>query len=60
DVSEVMAQHITQAPRSPREVNAGISEALNAIVMKMLAKNPDDRYQSLEEFIAAIDAIKPG
>jgi serine/threonine protein kinase len=58
DVSEVMAQHITQAPKPPCDINAKISENLNAIVLKMLAKNPDDRYQSLEEFIVAIDAIK--
>lgn len=58
DVGEVMAQHITQAPPSPRELNPAVSEELEAIVLKMLAKKPEGRYQRLEDFIAALDALK--
>ncbi|MCC7517407.1 MAG: serine/threonine protein kinase [Pseudomonadales bacterium] len=58
DVAAVMAQHITQAPQPPVAHNAAISELLNNIVLKMLAKKPEDRFQSLEEFIAALDALR--
>jgi len=56
DSEEVMRQHIFEMPVPPSELNNAISNSLNIIVLKMLEKNPDDRYQSLEEFIAALDS----
>lgn len=58
EVAAVMAQHITQMPLPPQAINGEISDALNAVVMKMLQKDPADRFQSLEEFIAALDALQ--
>ncbi len=58
DSEEVMRQHMFEMPVTPSELNNSISAALNAIVLKMLEKNPDDRYQSLEDFIAALDSQK--
>ena len=36
----------------PRQVNAAVPPALEAVVMKAMAKNPDDRYRSAEELRA--------
>ncbi len=58
DSEEVMRQHMFEMPVSPDELNNTVSNQLNAIVLKMLEKNPDDRYQSLEDFIAALDSQK--
>ncbi len=58
DAEEVMRQHMFETPVSPRVSNHAVSPELEAIVIKMLAKNPADRHQSLEEFISALDAIK--
>jgi serine/threonine protein kinase len=58
DAEEVMRQHMFETPVSPRVSNHAVSLELEAIVIKMLAKNPADRHQSLEEFISALDAIK--
>lgn len=58
DPEEVMRQHLFEEPLSPRELNDAISDELNAIVLKMLAKNADDRYQSLEEFVTALDSLR--
>lgn len=55
DVSAVMVQHITQAPKAPCEINPEISLRLNAIVMKMLAKEREDRYQTLADFITDLE-----
>jgi hypothetical protein len=55
DVSAVMVQHITQAPPSLCGINSDVSPGLDAIVMKMLAKERDGRYQNLGEFIVEID-----
>ena len=56
DAEEVMRQHIFEMPVPPSELNNTVSNTLNMIVLKTLEKNPDDRYQSLEEFIAALDS----
>ena len=47
DAEEVMRQHMFETPVSPRVSNHAVSLELEAIVIKMLAKNPADRHQSL-------------
>jgi tetratricopeptide (TPR) repeat protein len=39
----VLTKHITDPPRPPREANAGLSSAVNDIIMRLLAKDPDKR-----------------
>jgi len=38
--------HIARVPVSPSEVSSGIPEVLSAIILKLLLKNAEDRYQS--------------
>ncbi|HTU62309.1 MAG TPA: serine/threonine-protein kinase, partial [Polyangiales bacterium] len=38
--------HIAIAPESPRKLSPSVPEAISSIVMKLLAKNAEDRYQS--------------
>lgn len=45
----VAYQHVREAPTPPSEVNPEVSPALDAIVLKALAKNPDNRYHSAGE-----------
>ncbi|MBV9920684.1 MAG: serine/threonine protein kinase [Pseudonocardia sp.] len=45
----VLHQHVRVAPKSPRESNPAIPPALDALVLQMLAKNPDDRPQTAAE-----------
>ncbi len=42
-------KHVKEDPILPSRLNADIPPALEAIVMKALAKNPDNRYQSAQE-----------
>lgn len=42
-------KHVREEPTPPSSVNADIPAALDAIVMKALAKNPDNRYQTARE-----------
>ncbi|MGH2725646.1 MAG: Stk1 family PASTA domain-containing Ser/Thr kinase, partial [Actinomycetota bacterium] len=42
-------KHVKEDPIPPSRLNPDISPALEAIVMKALAKNPDNRYQSGQE-----------
>ena len=52
DVAELIRQHAVQAPRDLRKVRPEISPVLAAIIHKLIAKDPDDRYQSGEGLLA--------
>jgi predicted ATPase/signal transduction histidine kinase/tRNA A-37 threonylcarbamoyl transferase component Bud32 len=45
---ELVHCHLAINPKPPREVNPEIPETLSEIVMKLLAKNAEERYQSAE------------
>ncbi|MGE5229973.1 MAG: protein kinase domain-containing protein, partial [Deltaproteobacteria bacterium] len=53
DVAVAM-QHISSAPPNPRTLSPGVPEALAGVVMRALSKDPADRYQSADEFAAAL------
>jgi predicted ATPase/signal transduction histidine kinase len=46
DVLELLHAHIAQPPREPVLVCPGVPPVLSALLMKLLAKAPEDRYQS--------------
>jgi len=58
DTASVMAQHITQAPPRPSELDPDITDEVEAIVLKMLEKKPQNRFQSTDELIKALDGLK--
>ncbi len=45
----VAYKHVTENPTPPRVLAEDISPALEAVVMKALAKNPDNRYQTAQQ-----------
>ncbi len=49
----------TQERATPMvEVDGSISRSLSAVVAKCLEPNPNDRYQSIDELIAALDEVQ--
>jgi serine/threonine-protein kinase len=48
----VASKHVRDAPMPPREVNPAVPAALEAVIMKAMAKDPEARYASAEEFRA--------
>ena len=48
----VASKHVRDTPVLPRVINPAVPAALEAVVMKAMAKNPDDRYRSAEELRA--------
>ena len=51
-------QHITKTPTPPHEINAGIPMAVSKVIMKLMAKNAEDRYQSAEALQADLRFIQ--
>jgi diguanylate cyclase (GGDEF)-like protein len=47
--SSVMFQIVHHVPDKPSDINPQVTEALDAIVFKCLAKNPEDRYKNAAE-----------
>ena len=54
DPEKVMSQHLSAAPRSPRSINPNIPPALEAVILRSLAKDPAARFPSASSFAAAI------
>jgi PAS domain S-box-containing protein len=46
DAFALIHAHIAQAAVPPREIDPRVPEVVSSIVMKLLAKNPEDRYLS--------------
>ncbi|WP_224364900.1 trifunctional serine/threonine-protein kinase/ATP-binding protein/sensor histidine kinase [Hyalangium versicolor] len=62
DALEWFHAHMAQAPVPPHELNPRVPPALSAIVMKLLAKVAEERYQSAEGLKADLERCleKPG
>ena len=52
----VAMKQVSQVPLRPSSINPRVSPALDAAVMRALAKEPGERFQSADAFIAALDA----
>ncbi|MFF0295646.1 protein kinase [Kitasatospora sp. NPDC004614] len=50
----VVYQHVQDAPVPPSRVNDRVPPQLDALVLRALEKNPDDRFQSADEFRAHV------
>lgn len=48
----VAYQHVREDPRAPSELNPEVTPDIDAVVLKALAKNPANRYQSAAEMRA--------
>uniref|UniRef100_A0A8J6ZHG3 AAA family ATPase n=1 Tax=Desmonostoc muscorum LEGE 12446 TaxID=1828758 RepID=A0A8J6ZHG3_DESMC len=46
DILELVHCHIAKQPLPPHELNAAIPKAVSDIILKLMAKNAEDRYQS--------------
>jgi len=46
DVLELIHDHIARQPKPPREIESGIPGPVSDIVIRLLAKNAEDRYQT--------------
>ena len=53
--AEMLAKVVASETPSPRSVNPDVPEALDAVCMRAIEKNPDDRYPTAADFAEALD-----
>ncbi|MGH9267314.1 MAG: protein kinase domain-containing protein, partial [Acidimicrobiales bacterium] len=56
----VASKHVRDAVPRPRSVNPDIPPAFEAIILQAVAKNPNDRYASAEEFQGDLVRFRQG
>ena len=54
----VAIQHINSVPLSPRELDPELPEALEAITMKAMAPNADNRYANADEMLSDLEEFR--
>jgi predicted ATPase/signal transduction histidine kinase/CheY-like chemotaxis protein/tRNA A-37 threonylcarbamoyl transferase component Bud32 len=58
DPLELVHSHIARSPAPPHAYNPAIPQALSAVILKLMAKNAEDRYQSAYGLKADLERIR--
>jgi serine/threonine protein kinase len=56
----VLFKHVSEPLPRPRDFAPGLPEAVERVLVKALAKHPEDRYQSMDDFAAALEKLARG
>ena len=56
----VASKQVLEQPIAPSKLNGDVTPDLEAVILRALAKNPANRYQSAEEFRADLDRARRG
>ena len=56
----VASKQVLEQPLPPSKLNPDVTPELDAVILRSLAKNPANRYQSAEEMRADLDRVKRG
>src|SRR5919112_2149029 len=57
---EIAMKHLNEWPKAPSKLRPEIPEDIDRIVLRALAKAPEERYQSAEEFIEDLERVEAG
>ncbi|MGE5461035.1 MAG: protein kinase domain-containing protein [Solirubrobacterales bacterium] len=56
----VASKQVLEQPVAPSKLNRDVTPDLDAVILRAMAKNPANRYQSAEEFRADLDRVRRG
>jgi beta-lactam-binding protein with PASTA domain/tRNA A-37 threonylcarbamoyl transferase component Bud32 len=57
---EIAMKHLNELPKPPSKIRPEIPEDLDHVVLRALAKAPEDRYQTAEEFAEDLHRVEAG
>jgi beta-lactam-binding protein with PASTA domain/tRNA A-37 threonylcarbamoyl transferase component Bud32 len=57
---EIAMKHLNELPKPPSKIRPEIPEELDHVVLRALAKAPEDRYQTAEEFAEDLHRVEAG
>jgi eukaryotic-like serine/threonine-protein kinase len=53
----IVMKHVSGQLRPPKELNREVPEELNGVVVRLLARDPEDRYQDAAELIKDLERV---
>jgi len=56
----IMYQHVHKQPTPPRQINPAIPVAIEAMILRLIAKDPQARYPSPDALVSAVRGIQDG
>ena len=56
----LIMSHVQEPPPPPQSINPAMSAAMSAVILRAMAKKPDQRFASMREFRDAILVSTPG
>lgn len=57
ELRTILAQHVSQTPRPPSELNPSVPEDLDTTVLMMLSKAPQERFQDIASVVSALNEV---
>jgi serine/threonine-protein kinase len=54
----IAAKHLSDKPPVPHEMNSAVPKPLSDIILRALAKNPSDRYQTAGQMLADLQKVR--
>ncbi|MEP3481443.1 MAG: serine/threonine-protein kinase [Fuerstiella sp.] len=54
----LLKKHLAEAPTAPSYINDNVTKELDRIVLRMLDKKPENRFQTMQELESALRSVK--
>ncbi len=58
NVTTIIYKIMNEAPIAPRDLDASVDSGVSAVIIKALAKNPNERYQTAAELVRELENCK--
>ena len=56
----ILTKHLYEQPKAPREINPNVPVDLETVVQRCMAKDAEQRYQTMAEVVADLDRLDAG